>query len=166
MGILSNLNHFKICPRWCCIDLLLHPFHPQNFGVFHYCGGEVSIIGSNKSYFFTAAARATLERGERGGYSIWHSGRLASTSILSSWSNCHKENFGTTSIVWEHLSKYKYSNNAQIWHCFNWSQIFSQHCPVFVMPPVFMSKKMEEWQPFTLFEGIWHVDLKKGWGRG
>ena len=66
MGILSNLNHFKICPSWCCIDLLLHPFHPQNFGVFHYCGDEVSIIGSNKSYFFTAAARATLERGERG----------------------------------------------------------------------------------------------------
>ena len=29
MGILSNLNHFKICPSWCCIDLLLHPFHPH-----------------------------------------------------------------------------------------------------------------------------------------
>ena len=29
MWTFSNLNHFKICPSWCCIDLLLHPFHPH-----------------------------------------------------------------------------------------------------------------------------------------
>ena len=145
----------------------LHPFHHHRIlESLTIVGARSPLLGQTKVISLQRLRGRPLKEGERGGYSIWHSGRLASTSILSSWSNCHKENFGTTSIVWEHLSKYKYSNNAQIWHCFNWSQIFSQHCPVFVMPPVFMSKKMEEWQPFTLFEGIWHVDLKKGWGRG
>ena len=55
--------------------------------------GELSIIGSNKSYFFTAAG-ATLERGERGDTAFDVLVVLVQLQyFLSCSSKCHKENW-------------------------------------------------------------------------